>query len=261
MDILNGKTGQVPKRLIKKFFNETTELGKELSLYNMLVETRVTDSEKADYIIDATSQMRKQLDNDKILVEKYKLIKEITNQYDLKDFFNIKLNNYKLFASIYKLFEYDINTTSPAELITSRFFLKETLLSENEDHKLEKKYLKDFLNEDSDIRHLVYSSLVKDLNENYASKLSPKQLNILNLYMKLNTNEVVFKDKINTEIDYLIKETLSKLKYITDDVLKIKINTVVRSTEKIKNVKILNENHIITVMRFYDFLSSLNKIK
>ena len=37
--------------------------------------------------------------------EKYNLIKEIKNTYNVNDFFNSKINNYKVMASIFNLLE------------------------------------------------------------------------------------------------------------------------------------------------------------
>ena len=54
-DVLNkGQNGEAVT-IVKQRFNENTELGKELALYNILISKKFKDDKKADYFINLAS--------------------------------------------------------------------------------------------------------------------------------------------------------------------------------------------------------------
>ena len=94
--------------MIKKRFNENTELGKELALYNILSTKKFKSDKRAEYFISEVVSNRHNLNNSLLKRERYNLIKELKETYDLQKFMSSKVKNYKLYASAYKLFEYTI---------------------------------------------------------------------------------------------------------------------------------------------------------
>jgi hypothetical protein len=112
--------------LIKKYFAKSTELAKELNLYQTLVKEQFVKEEKASALIDAVVSARKSLNNSILNRQKYALIKEIKNNYVLEDFFKSKVNNYKVLASAYKLFEFTA-ADSPLEIVNNKYTLVEHL--------------------------------------------------------------------------------------------------------------------------------------
>lgn len=259
-DIISGKEGLKARHLIKKFFNENTELSKELSLYNMLLEYRVEDKDKANIVIDSALKLHEKIDSVKLKKEKYTLVNEINNLFDLKSFFNVKLNDYKLLASCYKLFEFNFNNIEPVELVQSRFHILENILNNKNILDENTIDMKLFLSQDNETKILAYNEMVRSLNENYVQKLSNEQRELLNLYVNSNMNDVSLRENINNRIDNILIEIGKYKESINDDILIIKLKEISKSIEKIKSSKILNESHIITVMKFYDLLSSLRKL-
>ena len=65
--------------LIKKYFAKSTELAKELNLYQTLVKEQFSKEDKAGSLIDAVVSARKGLNNSVLSRQKYALIKEIKN--------------------------------------------------------------------------------------------------------------------------------------------------------------------------------------
>ena len=104
-DVLDKKNNSKAAHMIKQRFNERTELGKELALYNILINKKFNNDKKADYFINEVISERKNLNNSVLKREKYNLIKEIKNNYDLQNFRSSKVRNYSVYASIYRLFE------------------------------------------------------------------------------------------------------------------------------------------------------------
>jgi hypothetical protein len=260
-DIISGKEGLKARHLIKKFFNENTELSKELSLYNMLMEYKIEDKDKANIVIDSALKLHEKLDSVKLKKEKYTLVNEINNEYDLKNFFNVKINDYKLLASCYKLFEFNFNNgNEPLDLMQSRFHILENITSKKillDENSIDMKL---FLSQDSETKIIAYNEMVKSLNENYVTKLSNEQRDLLSVYISSNMNDINLRENINSRIDNIITEINNYKESISDDILIIKLKEISKSIEKIKSSKILNEGHIITIMKFYDLLQSLRKL-
>ena len=63
--------------MIKQRFNERTELGKELALYNILINKKFNNDKKADYFINEVISERMKLNNTQLKREKYNLIKTL----------------------------------------------------------------------------------------------------------------------------------------------------------------------------------------
>ena len=100
--------------LLRKHFKEGTELYKELSLYRTLAEERF-DGSQATRFLSAAVQSRKQLNETMLRRSKYNLIRDIKNKLVFENFINARISNYKLNASIFKVFEYNA-TDAPAEI-------------------------------------------------------------------------------------------------------------------------------------------------
>ena len=89
---------------MKKYFNENTALGKEKELYDILLTNSYKDERRAEKLLEAVVKTRQRISNQDLKKEKYNLIKEISEIFSSKDFFNTRVSNYKTLASIYKFF-------------------------------------------------------------------------------------------------------------------------------------------------------------
>ena len=100
VDVMNGEDKSKSVEMLKKFFNEKTELGKENQLYQVLLKENYNSTRKAEKLVDAVLRAREKLQNKKLRNEKYNLIKEIKRNYVVEDFFRARIPNYKVYASI-----------------------------------------------------------------------------------------------------------------------------------------------------------------
>ena len=103
-DTLSG-TSNKSLTFLKKHFNSKTELLKEYKIYHSLSTKKFKEKSKANILIDTLLESYEDLNKGKLRREKYNLIKEIKENYDITDFFNSKINNYKIMASIFNLLE------------------------------------------------------------------------------------------------------------------------------------------------------------
>jgi hypothetical protein len=85
LDVLKDNDSKAVK-IIKKRFNENTELGKELALYNIVLNKKFTSDKKAEYFINEAVDCFRKLNKSILKRERYNLIKEhvTTNNKSIK---------------------------------------------------------------------------------------------------------------------------------------------------------------------------------
>ena len=130
-DILNGSEDSKANVILRKYFSEATELGKENRLYRIIIEEKVKDQTNADRMLESVLKTRKKLDEKALTRQKYELIKEIRDTYPIDDFLNGSIGNYKLLASIYKIFEETVYNVEcdPRELFKARSCICESMVA------------------------------------------------------------------------------------------------------------------------------------
>ena len=96
-------TGNQSKSLsfLKKHFNSKTELLKEYKIYHTLATQKYSKDSKATMLIDTLVEAHGKLNKGQLRREKYNLIKEIKENYNVNNFFKAKITNYKIMASIF----------------------------------------------------------------------------------------------------------------------------------------------------------------
>ena len=178
-DTLAGKESPAINTLKKYFVN--TEIGKEYKLCEMVFKSKSVDNNKANAILSTVLESSKNLNRTKLKREKYNLIREIKENYDIDRLFKTKINDYKAQASLYTLFEIT-NTEKaidPNQIIDNKVTLLEHLTkSEVNKENIKKDIIEEYKSYDKDLRILTYKILLERFNDKY-SNLSLKQKQIL----------------------------------------------------------------------------------
>lgn len=262
-DTLSKKDKSPALDIMQKYFNTSTELGKELQLYRALAEPKKLTETKAIHFIDLVVQQRKKLNERRLAREKYNLIKEIKYNYELKDFLGCKIPDYALNASIYKTFSAeDTDIVNIKDVATARFTLIEHLTA-NPVSKKHKKTENEILMEEyreqpEEMRMLTYKVLIDRFNEKYQN-LNIKQKVLLREYINNTANTTTLYDYIKNEVPRLKKQIAEKSKTLQDRVTIIKLNEVVAQLDKIgahKNV--IRENEIAALLIGYQILKEID---
>ena len=256
-DVLNKVEDSNAVVIVKKKFNENTELGKELALYNIIINKKFDDDRKADYFINEVINERRKLNNSSLRREKYNLIKTISEHYDLQKFISSKVDNYKIYASAFKLFEYS-NSLSPDEKTESHFNLVEHITTKSE-IKLSETMTD--LPDDEDLRILTYKTLLEKFNQKYSNLNSP-QKNLLKAYINNVSNTNSLKEYIESEIPNIKKELKDNSKNLKDKVVKIKLKEAINSVDKfcdVGNSQSVKDGAVVQVMRYYELIKELKK--
>jgi len=263
-DIIKGNDESDAKRLLFKYFKENTELGKEWRLYNFLLNEKIKDEQRAERFLSIIIEQRKKLSNNKLSKEKYELIKEIKDLYPIEDFLKANIRNYRSLASIFKLFEdasskdlkFDVKEVYQAKNCIVENIIDKPKKTEEED------ILKFYAQQNEDVRLLSYRILVEGMNKKYKG-LDENQKNVLREYINNISNTNSLGAYIIKEVESVkaqLKELSTKIK--DDDVIKIKINEVVKQLDKVKTPsnKIVKDSHIMVVLLSHELLKECRKM-
>jgi hypothetical protein len=247
-------------KIVKEKFNEHTELGKELALYNILIHKKFNSDKKADYFITEAINARHKLNTSVLKREKYNLIKQIKESYNLVKFLSSKVPNYKIYASIYKLFEYK-NNLSPEEKTESYFNLVENITTKDKNIRLSET-IAGQLPDDEDLRLITYKTLLEKFNQKY-SHLNGSQKNLLRAYINNVSNTNSLKEYINKHLPTIKKEIQSYIKGVDEKIVKIKLKEAINSINKFCKIdgksKIVKDSVVIQTMRYMELLKELKK--
>jgi hypothetical protein len=251
----------VAETILKENFNGKKELSKELKLYQYLINEKYNSESKADQFINTILEARKRLDEKKLMKEKYNLIKEIKEKYDIDEFVKSPVSNYKVLASIYKLFE--VVTTDeqyePTDVVSSRFTIAENIINtsiQNKDQKIKDAVLEEYKKQDEDLRAVSYKLLVESFNNKYKN-LTTEQKGLLREYINNINNTGKLNEYVSNEASKLIESLKLVGSKISDKVTKIKLAETIANIKKIKSVKKIKEQHLSAMMMTYELLNEL----
>lgn len=244
--------------LIKKFF-VNTELAKENKIYQTISKSHNISEVKAETIISSILEINKTLDKDKLAKEKYNLIKEIKNNFDLDDFFKAKISNYKLLSSTYTLLEANASPVKNLEIIiNSKLNIIEsvtlpTLVAESSSMANEFEVL------DKGTRALVYKLMLEKFNTKF-NGLSAAQKQVLKEYIVNITDTTKLKSFVDDSFTKLKESLVKTLPNIDDATTKIKVNEAINLITPVLESKKLKDEHIISLLQYQELYSELNKI-
>jgi len=258
-DILDNKDSPANK-LVKKYFSENTDLGKEQRLYQLLMEETVKTEGAANKLLDAAVSEHKKLDSNSLSRLRYELVKEMKDVYPIDDFFRSKIRNYKTYASIFKLFEgskYDV-FCDPREIVESKFTIIQGLCNDKPNSDSNINELENYAKHNEDLRLISYKLLVDRFNDKY-SELNEDQKLLLKNYINNISNTNSLREYIDNQLP-VIKSKISKLsKNIDDDVVKIKLKEVISQLNKVKEGRVVKDSQVSAVLMSYELIKELEK--
>ena len=259
-DILAGRDESFTKNLMFKYFHESKELGKEAQLYNFILQQSSKDENSAERILTVVLQTRSKLDERELNKQKYNIIKEIKEKYNIDEFLKNKIPNYKLYASVYKLFENQTDQEvkfDMTEILESREYVVENLTKEK---KSGEESLDVYGSQSADVRLLAYKFLIENFNTKY-SNLLPSQKKLLKEYITNISNSSKFTKFVNEEykrVSVILKENLQT---INSDIVKIKITEVVNQFSSKNVTGVVKENQLNTLLNAYELVEEIEKLK
>ena len=259
-DILAGKDESIAKSLLFKYFKENKELGKEWQLYSFLLNEKAKDETQAEKYIEIVLKQRDKLNQKSLASEKYNLIKEIKDVYPINDLFKSSIKNYKVLASIYKIFENHVNKSSKfdvKEIVSSRTSIVENLCGIKKVNKeTEDELISVYKQQNEEVRLLSYKLLVESLNEKYKD-LDSNQKNLLKEYINSISNTNSLKKLIDNEVTNVKKQLSELTSKVSDDVVKIKINETVKQLDNVKKFNLVKDNQVMVLLLSYELIKEI----
>ena len=260
VDVLNNNKNAEAAKILKSFFNKNTQLGKEYELYKVLTTENYKSETKAQHLIDAVIKTHQKLNSTSLKREKYNLIKEIKKNYNVNDFFMARIPNYKVNASIFKLFNSN-QTQNPAENTKNLFTIVEHITRKTiSDAKKQKTINESYRKQEKDLRLLAYTILVEKFNKKYSS-LSKSQKKLLKEYINNISNTNSLKEFIESETVKVTKKLQSMLPSVDDKVTKIKLNEAVNQADTLMKGRVVEDKQVVTLMRYYQLVKELENVK
>jgi hypothetical protein len=259
-DTLDSKDSQATN-ILKKYFVKT-ELGREYKLYETLLKKTSLTETKANIITNTLLDSSKSLNRGVIKRQKYNLIKEIQNHYDLNEFFNHKLPNYKVHAAFYTLLETfnSTNQVDPEQIINNKVTILEHLTAAQiKSTKIKDEVMSEFEKSDKDVRFIAYKMLLENFNVKYDT-LHTNQKTILKEYITSVDNTSRLKEFYTNKINEIKTELADLNKKTKNKVTKIKINEIISIiTPPLKNAKI-TDNDLVDLLQYYDLINELETV-
>lgn len=261
-DVMEGREKSPALDIMKKYFNPKTELGKELGLYRSFFTTNNLSETKAFKFVDFVIGQRKKLNNKKLSEEKYNLIKEIKNKYDLIQFLSLKIPEYKVFASIYKTFVVETSSQPVSEVedaINARFTLTEQISKTPKSAAAKDELLEEFREQNEDLRLLSQKLLVDKFNKKYEN-LGPEQKNLLREYINNISDSNQLREYINKQVPIVKEQLEKKIKTVDDVVTQIKLKEVISQLENVMKGRQVRDNQVTALMIAFQINRELDNV-
>ena len=259
-DTLSGKDSKAT-HILKKYFVKT-ELGREYKLYESITKYKNLTEGNAEVVINSVIESSKNLNRGALKRQKYNLIQESSKHYNLEEFFQTKLSNYKSYAALYTLVEiYNSELLStPDQIISNKIAILENLTTKQVDKKkVEDDLLTEFQSYDKDLRILTYKVLLEKFNGKYAS-LNDNQKSILKEFINSVDSTPKLREFYNTKITE-IKATLTKqVKKVTDKAIQIKLNEVNNMLTPLGKTANVGNDDLVNLLQYYELLEELTRV-
>lgn len=261
-DLVARKESPAVDILRKYFGNKNSALTQEFGLYKTIQESRGMSTIKADNLISAALRASKHINLAELRTQKYNLISEIRDNYDLESFFSVSVPDYRALAATYCLFESERTNDliDPQSIVTNKVTLLEHMTSRFQDkEEVKDALIEEFSNYDKDLRLLTFKVLLEKFNNKYADLL-PEQKNVLKQFISLGHSKKL-KEFINEEFSKLSAELKVYSDKFPQGIERIKlleaakiVNTPVAATEKI------TDDHLVKILQFYELLNECKKV-
>ena len=248
--------------LVKKYFSKS-ELAKEYKLYQALITPKNLSEAKAETFINATLEASSRLNKTNLRKEKYNIIKEIRESYDLEEFFKAKISHYKQYAAAFNLIEAHNSQefTAPQQIIDNKITLLEHITRKEIDKEgVKDRVMEEYGSMDKGTRILAYRMLLEKFNSKYAT-LSDTQKNVLKEFINNITNTTKLRDFVNKNFTVIAEELTQIIPTVTDKTTQIKLSEVVTLLKPLDKTQNVKDENIISLLQYHQLIEELKAVK
>ena len=209
------------KTILEKKFSKNTHLHKEFRLFNALATTRGVPESLATRILGEAQKAAITHDIEKLDNEKSLLIKEINHQINESDFYNQRIGDYTIYATIQQVLngwrnnDPDVSTLAKHEAKVHQWLCSDAVVEDISSHKTE------------GINDLTVQVLESKFSKKFGRSLNENQRKLLGYYC--DGNHTALQEHITT-IGNQTKGAISKYSKSAND------RFLLEKTEKVKAV-------------------------
>ena len=185
----NRKKADEAIKILIETFSEGTELKREFQLFSALAHSKVDCSDIARRIVEESRRACADHDPHKLDKEKSALIRKINHQIDRPDFYDQRVENYRIFSTVQALLNEwrGKSSLSPDERIKYELVLEQHLAKNCDSDSLERK---------PDANPLVFNLMIEKFNKKYEGKLSDQQSQLLKSRLIGDDEDVIKKSNL-----------------------------------------------------------------
>lgn len=260
-DILNNKDSAAVK-IMKKHFAANTALAKEYRLYEFIIKNVNISQSRAEAIVSTITEVSRKLNQKSLKVQKYELISDIKENYNVEEFFGMQVRDYKPLAALYCLLEAQNNSelVHPQVLIDNKTTILEHLTSAPQSEEdVKDTLIEEYSKYDKDLKLLTFKILLEKFNDKYKDLL-PEQKNILKEFITSVNSQSRLRTLVNEEMQKIASDVKALAVNIKNHVVKIKIDEVVKMIKPISNKEKITDNHLVNLMQYYDLVNELKTL-
>lgn len=248
--------------ILKKHFTGKTALVKEFKLYEFILKNKGIGQNKAESILSTITEISRKLDTKILKKQKYALISDIKESYDLDEFFAIQTQDYKALASLYCLLEAQNNNelVDPNLLVNFKSTLLEHLTYKKQDSAdVKDTLIEEYSKYDKDLKLLTFKILLEKFNDKYKDLL-PSQKRILREFITSVNSTAKLRNIVNEELSAIKTEIGKTIDKISDEVIKIKLEEIRKNINPLSNKDKINDSNLVNLMQYYDLVHELKSL-
>jgi hypothetical protein len=246
-------------QIIRNFFTGKSALVREFKLYEFILKNKSVSQSKAESIVSTIIEVSRSIDKDLLKKQKYNLIKEIKESYDIEEFFSITVKDYKPLAALYCLLEAHkiSDIVDPNFLVDNKTTILEHLTKEEQNKsQVRDTLIEEYSKYDKDLKLLTFKILLEKFNSKYGTLL-PEQKNILREFITSVDSSTRLRNVVNEEFAKL-KEIINKLRgTVQDEIVAIKLQEVVKGIQPVEKTKRVTDDHLVNIMQYYELVQEL----
>ena len=246
-------------QILKKFFTGKSALVREFKLYEFILKNKSVSQAKAESIVSTIIEVARTIDKDTLKKQRYNLIKEIKDNYNIDEFFSISVKDYKPLAALYCLMEAHkvTDVIDPNFLVDNKTTILEHLTKEEQNKKqVRDTLIEEYSKYDKDLKLLTFKILLEKFNSKYDSLL-PEQKNILKEFITSVDSSARLRNVVNEELEKL-KQIINKLKdTVQDEIVAIKLQEVAKGIQPVAKTKRVTDDHLVNIMQYYELVQEL----
>lgn len=260
-DTLNNRDSAAVS-IIKKYYSGKSTLAKEYKLYEFITKNKNVSQSKAEAIISTITEVSRKLDQTSLKKQKYALISEIKENYNVDEFFSIQVRDYKALAALYCLLEAQNNSdlVDPQTLVDNKTTILEHLTATiQKEEDVKDTLIEEYSKYDKDLRLLTFKILLEKFNDNY-KELLPQQKKILKEFITSVNSGTRLRNLVNDELLEIAADVKAYSKKVKDEVVKIKLDEIAKTIRPLSNKEKITDSHLINLMQCYELIEELKSL-